>query len=226
MKDTVIVTTVSSSGSMTADYNLATFNIGLDHLDDTVPEAKLHLKDKVDQLMLALDNIKSTHQVELVKNSLKTSVNVQPQYEYNNKTSKSKLVGFMASYMMSFKISDMDKVSLVYDELTSLPEVTVQNPQYQVKHADKLKKKALEKAWKSVEERFTEECEVLGLKREKYEVISWRVNYNDHSREYGAKVMALSAGASRSMAAPDPIDLVSGQANIMVDLSVNYGYRD
>lgn len=225
MKDTVIVTTVSSSGSVAADYNLATFNIGLDHLDDTVPEAKLRLKDKVDQLMLALDNIKSTHQVELIKNSLKTSINVQPHYEYG-KNNKTKLVGFMASYVMSFKISDMDKVSIVYDQLTSLPEVTVQNPQYQVKHADKLKKKALEKAWNSVEERFTEECEVLGLKRENYEVISWRVNYNDHNREYGAKVMALSAGVSRSMTAPDPIDLFSGQANIMVDLSVNYGYRD
>jgi len=224
MKDTVIVATVSSSGSVAADYNLATFHIGLDHLDDTVPEAKLRLKEKVDQLMLALDNIKSKHQVEIIKNSLKTSINVQPHYEYG-KNGKNKLIGFMASYEMSFKVSDMDKVSFIYDELTSLPEVTVQNPQYQVKNADKLKKKALQRARKNVEERFAEECEILGLKRENYEIISWRVNYNDHNREYGARVMALTAGASKSVAA-DPIDLFSGQASIMVDLSVNYGYRD
>lgn len=236
-------TTVAAQGEAKTDYNLAGFSLSLTSLEETVPFAKADLKKKVDELVAALDAMKTKLDVEFVKNSIRSSSNVNPLHEWEKNQQVFK--GYRATYNYSFQVDDLDKVSKIYDTLTSLKEVSTSSPYYAIKEAtrDRLNKKALKHAFEKVTERFETECAVLGLSPSDFEVFSWETSYSDSRRSDRVaaaaprRAMALSAVAHDGLESvgsamggggydeDNSLELVAGQAQVTVNLEVGFARK-
>lgn len=240
-------TTVAAQGEAKTDFNLAGFSLTLTSLEETVPLAKADLKKKVDELVSALESMKTKLDIEFVKNSIRSSSNVQPVHEWEQVDGKNQQVfkGHRATYNYSFQIDDLDKVSKVYDVLTSLDEVHTSSPYYAIKDhtRERLNKKALKHAFEKVTERIETECGVLGLNPSDFEIASWEVSYSDSHRSDRVAASTRRVGAIRAMSAAasydavesamggsagdedNSLELVAGQAQVTVNLEVGYARR-
>lgn len=240
-------TTVAAQGTAETKFNLVTFNVSLSEEGTTVPTAKARLTQAVDALNEALESTKKSLNLEFVKNSVRTSSNTQENWEWVGKNrDKRELQGYTMSYSLSFDIDDLDQVSKVYDALTSIPKITVHQPAFSLKakNRDKLNKKALQAAWKKVEERFAMECETLGLTASNFEIASWEATYSDSrrsdrvARAASARSAAPMAGAARaeSFSAADEIESAAmpaeptigftvGLASVTANLEVGYARK-
>ncbi len=239
-------TTVAAQGEAKSDFNLAGFSVTLDATRDDVPAAKADLKKKVDALVESLEAMKTKLDLKFVKNSVRASSNVQQQWEWELVKGKQQQVmkGYQATYSYSFQIDDLDKVSKVYDTLTSLPEVRVSSPYYSLKNQEKLNKKALKDAFQKVSDRFADECNVLGLNPADFEIVTWETSYSDSRRSdrvaAGMKARRATASVALAMRADDSIEsaafgsagdedseleLVAGQAQVTVNLEVGFARK-
>lgn len=240
-------TTVAAQGEAKTDFNLAGFSLSLTSLEETVPQAKAELKKKFDELVSALDAMKTKLDVEFVKNSIRSSSNVQPIHEWETVKGKNQQVfrGYRATYNYSFQIDDLEKVSKIYDALTSLKEVSTSSPNYAIKDhtRERLNKKALKHAFEKVTERIETECGVLGLNPSDFEIVSWETSYSDSQRSDRVAASTRRVGAARAMFAAASMDsvesamggggsdednsleLVAGQAQVTVNLEVGYARR-
>jgi uncharacterized protein YggE len=243
-------TTVAAQGTAETDFNFATFSVALSAEGKTAPEAKTNLKKQVDDLTQALEAMKTNLTLKFVKDSVNTSTNVQERWIYNNKKGENEFEGFTASYRYSFQIDDLDKVSEVYDVLSSLEEVTTSSPSFSIKTAtrDRVNKKALKDAFRKVQERFETECSVLGLNAADFEIASWEATYSDSQRSdrvsattrrvgmaraaaYSADdalesaPIAAAAPAGGGRAESEPLEIVVGKAKVYANLEVGYAKR-
>lgn len=226
----MIVTTVVASGDAEASHDLATFNLTLIAEDSLVPAVKLRIKTKIDDLDQALKTILETHQVKIVKDSLRTQISIQPKFNWDDNGMRIP-DGFQATYSLSFQTDSMDKMNLIYEELTSLHEVSVNSPFFALKNAERLNKKALKNAWKKVSERFLEECSILNLDPLHYEVASWEAVYADSPRMMpGIRKLAVMDMPAQYNAMEfvenNPINIVPGSAKVTVNLSVSFKKKD
>lgn len=250
------VTTVAAQGEAETKFNLAGFNLLVVANFNDVPHAKRALTAAVAELNFVLDTMKKTLNLEFVKNSVRSSSNVQEKNEWNRVTQVQESKGYDVSYSYSFQISDLDLVNQVYDTLTSLnvtsnPNVklTVGSPSFAIKEAtrERLNKRALKEAFQRVNERFEAECQVLGLEAAEFEVATWEVNYSDSRRsdKVANRVMAGKAamsptgggrahieGSARGAAGGDiggdvpTISFNTGLASVTVNLEVAFQRRN
>lgn len=235
-------TTVAARGEAETDYNLAGFSVALTALSSSVPLAKAKLKTKVDELNKAITDMKAKLGLEFVKGSVRGSSNVTEKHEWVKNVQEFK--GYEASYIYSFQIDKMDKISEVYDVLTSLSQAQVYAPTFGLKNRDKINKKALKHAFEKVSERFVTECKILGLDPTDFEIASWEASYSDSARSsrVGSNMRAMSAsGGARGGSAPaaqsysatsiniidddQSIDLIVGLASVTVNLEVGYARK-
>jgi uncharacterized protein YggE len=232
-------TTVAAKGLAEAPYTVANFSVSLSAKGTTVPTAKARLKSQIEELNTALIDMQSKLTLEFVKNSIHTHSQVQEDWEYNK--NKNEMIGYIVTYNVSFQIEELDKVNQVFDVLTSLNNVRVANPTFGLKPSqrERLSKKALKNAFAKAKERFETECTILGLSAVDFEISNWEVTYHDSQRgERVAKHMAArmtsnsyAEGAVAAAASPlggggmDEIDLVSGLAEVVVNLEVGYAKR-
>lgn len=246
-------TTVAAQGIAETAYDHAGFGLSLSGLSTSPTAAKRILAEAIAELNTTLDGLKSNLSFEYVKNSVQTSSNVQPHFEWENNTQKFR--GYQVYYGMYFEIDNLDLVSKVYDALTSLVsvgddvKVSISSPTFSItpRTRERLNKKALKKAWEKVEERFETECDVLGLDPMAFEVATWEVGYSD-SRRSDRVSNRLAAGGARAMAAGAPaaemfspqiesaafdtaggaapiIEIQVGQATVTVNLEVGFARK-
>lgn len=235
-------TTVAAQGLAETPYTIANFSVALASKGKTVPAAKAILKKHIDRLNAVLGDLKVEQGLKIVKNSLRTTSNVQEDWEYADRNRN--FVGYVVHYNLSFQTDSLDLVSKIFDELTSLPETSVPNPTFGLKppQREKLSKKALKNAFTKAYERFETECEVLGLNASDFEIANWEVTYHDSQRgERVAKAMharaasnAIESASLSLLGGPsgplgdegsDGIELVSGLAEVTVNLEVGYAKK-
>ena len=230
------VTSVTATGEAEAPYNLVGFNVSLSELASSVPLAKSKLKGKIAALDTALTELLTNLKLEMVKNSLRTSSTANEKHEWVK--NEHKLLGQEVTYSLSFQIAEMDRVNEVYDALTSLDNIKVGSPVYTLKNREKLNKKALKNAFEKVQARFEMECGIFSLNPADYEIATWEVSYSDSRRNPHVQTKARAMSAGVAMAAPvggaaiesasapgvlgDGLNLVSGLANVSVNLEVTY----
>lgn len=225
MSSSFAATTVAALGEAKSDFNLATFRLSLTSTKASVPEAKQDLKKKADALQSALDDMKKSLDLEFVKNSVVSSSNVRELREWEK--NKDVFKGFQATYTYQFQIDDLDKVSQVYDTLTSLPEISTSSPFYSLKSKEKLNKKALKDAFEKVTDRFAVECGILGLKPEDFEIVTWEASYSDsHRSNVGRRALRASTSLESAVEMDgEPLELVAGQATVTVNLEVAFARK-
>lgn len=231
-------TTVAARGLAQAPYTIANFSLSLSAKAKTVPVAKTKLKEQIEGLNKAINDMKQDLGVKFVKNSVNTSSGVREDYEY--RSNKHELVGYEVTYTYSFQTDQLDKVNDIFDVLTSLDKVRVANPHFGLKPSqrERLGKKALKNAAANVKARFESECEILGLNAADFEICSWETTYHDSQRgERVGRHMAARAysnavfeGAPIAAAAGGggggEIDLVSGLAEVVVNVEVGYARKN
>ncbi len=233
----MLATTVAAMGLAEAPYTIANFSMSLNAKGKTVPIAKESLKKQIEKLNTSVEDMKKELKLKFVKNSVRTSSSVQEDYEY--RSNKHELVGYVVTYNLSFQIDDLDRVNEVFDVLTSLEKVRVANPHFGLKPSqrEKLGKKALKNAFTKAAERFATECEVLGLNPGDFEVSNWEATYHDSQR--GERVTRAASARHTSNAYYEgavaasamggggggEIDLVSGLAEVGVNLEVGYARK-
>lgn len=227
-------TTTAARGLAESPYTVANFSLSLNAKGTTVPVAKERLKKQIEALTVSLEDMKKELGIKFIKNSLRTSSSTQEDYEY--KSNKHELVGYIVTYSLSFQIDDIDRVNEVYDVLTSLDKVRVSNPTFGLKPAqrERLGKKALKNAFEKVTDRFRSECEILGLNPNDFEIVAWEPTYHDSQRGYNvagamrARSASNAVAASYSLESADSggeIDLVAGLAEVVVNLEVGYARK-
>jgi uncharacterized protein YggE len=229
-------TTVAARGLAEAPYTIANFSLSLTAKGKTVPAAKEVLKKQIETLNVAVADMKTKLDIEFVKNSVRTSSSVREDWEYRG--NKNHMVGYDVTYNFSFQIDDLDRVNEVFDVLTSLEEVRVANPHFGLKPAqrERLSKKALKNAFAKAYERFETECEVLGLNVADFEIASWEATYHDSqrgervaraasARAYSNSLESHAMVASAAGGGGGEIDLVSGLAEVNVNLEVGYARK-
>jgi uncharacterized protein YggE len=186
-------TTVAAQGTAETKFNQVTFSVHLSEEAQTVPLAKKKLTLAIEGLNESLDAVKKELGLEFVKNSVRTSSSTQEHWEYVGKNNNREFQGHIISYSLAFSIDDLDKVSKVYDALTSIPKVKVLPPAFSLKNHDRLNKRALKAAQKKVVERFAMECEILGLNPDEFEIASWEATYSDSQRSDRVAKMSIRA---------------------------------
>lgn len=217
MESKVVSTIVAANGEAEANNDLATFNLSLGAEDTLVSTVKLRIKNKITALDQSLKAILETHNVEIVKDSMCAQVGINPKTNYNTN-----LPEFQAVYSLSFQIDNLDKVNQIYNELSTLHEVTVGTPIFTLKNCDILNKKALENAWEKVSERFLNECEILKLNPEHYEIITWGVFYPDAAKKSNTRTQTYHLVDADDVTHNNVTDITPGLAKVLVNLSVSY----
>jgi uncharacterized protein YggE len=220
------VTTVSSSGVATTDYDIAFFSL-ITHVDETTqPLAKLALKDRLAELEPRIKAIMETYNVSVIKGTLVSAVDVKPRYEWRG--DRNELIGYRGTFIYEFKTDSMNVISKIYDELSSLHNVTVCAPNFSLKNPEALNKEALKDAWRKVCDRFSDQCDVLGLDPNNYDVAHWQVDYSDVALTKKAPPGTLRAAANAmpqtgEEAAEDrAIELIIPNTKVTVNLSVSF----
>lgn len=241
-------TTVAARGLAEDKYTVANFHLSLSDKGATVPAAKDKLKKQIESLNTTLASLRTKLDFKFIDNSVRSSSQMQEDYEYDRKNNENKFIGHIATYNYSFQIDNLDVVNALYDALTSLNKVTVGSPSFGLKPAqrERLNKKALKNAFAKAKDRFEAECKVLNLVASEFEIANWEVTYGDSQRSNrvagGLRAHAMSARvASNSMAlvsaspmggggdgdgdADGSLDLVAGLAEVVVNLEVGYARK-
>lgn len=220
------VTTVASSGSATTDYDIAFFSLTT-HVDaESQPLAKLALKDRVVELEPKIQAILETYKVSVIKGTISSMNDVKPRHEWRG--DRNELIGHRGSYSYEFKTDSMEVVSKIYDELSSLHNVTMPTPNFSLKNPDALNKTALKDAWKKVCDRFSDQCDVFGLEPNDYDIAHWQVDYSDTpAAKKAAAAQPFRAAANAIGQAEDAleeraIELIIPSTRVSVSLSVSF----
>lgn len=211
-----IVTSVSAEGSAEAEFDTARFSVKAEARGKTGPDAKKALKEEASKLRSLYDAFEAEGYAEKIR----TSVSVNPDYDYKSRTRK--IVGYVASYSMSFRTTSLDKVSAIHDALTKIDNVAVHPPTFDVKDKSELSKLALKSAFSKCQDRFESECVILGKDPKQFEVGTWNVSYSEDN--YRQPVRALSAMAEAPMGGgnEEAIAIESGKAEVTVRFQAHY----
>lgn len=224
-QEALAVSSTRSQGVAMADYDVASFHVSVSEKANNSAFAKTLLKSSVDLVVKKLEELKEKG-LTYREGSYKTSSFVGPDYEYNKKTGGHEVVGRKATWTVSFQTSNMEMVNEVYDVLSSLElnDIQVSSPAFKIDNLKPLHKEALKNAWNNVKERFASECEILGLKPEHYEILTWNVHYDERERAMpqAAPVMAVMSFAADSSEEDDFLDLNSGKAVVHATLTVQW----
>jgi|SRR6185436_6293636 len=176
-----IVTTVAAIGEAEANYDVATFTLSILVEDVLLSSVKDRLQNQITTLDQIVKEMLELHQIK-IKDSINTDTSIISKLRWDNIRVENVPDGFQGVYCIKFQTESMDKVSSLYNELSLLHNVTVQKPAFSIKNSDRLARKALKNAWKKVNERFTDECEILGLNVDDYEIMNWDVLYPDSQK--------------------------------------------
>lgn len=224
------LTSQHATGTAAAEYDVASFNLSVTESDKTAAAAKDKVKKVTDQIdaVLAGFEVKG---LKITKGTLRSTVHVGLEYDWNHTTGKRKKKGYTAQYNMSFQTENVDLVNELYDALINVESegLQVSSPAFKVKNIDELHHIALQDAWARLRARFNSECTVLGLKSASYVIGAYNVRYDeskaaeDGLESMGGARLAMSAssapGASRGS---NQLEINSGKANIRATLSVTF----
>lgn len=199
--------TVSESGEVYANPDLAIVDLSVISEDKTVAEAMSNNTGKMDQIVALIKN-----QGVEAKDIKTTDFSIYPRYEYNvGGGDKRILVGYEVQQTLQVKIRDLQKTSSIIQAATNAGVNQVGNLQFTIDQQDELRKQAREIAIEKAKAKAQELARQLGVKLTR--ITSFSEGFNDASPIY--KEMAYSMGGGAS-------SIESGQNKIEVSVNITY----
>lgn len=217
------VTAINVTGKVTDKFDTARFQVNATMMGKSGPEAK----EKILPTVRRLDEYYQALAGKSLAEKLKTSLHVQPFYVYDKSTNANKLNGYMAVYSLSFHTSNIDEVTNIQDALTSIDNLQVSPPTFDVKNKTELSNKALRLAFEKAQKRLGEQCEILGVSVKDLEIDSWSVSYSEDRNGHNAEAMSfVGAGrAAMSNSVEPQFQINPGKAEVTCSLNVVYGWK-
>jgi len=228
----MLFSSVKSTGTASAEFDVASINLSIEEFGKTASAARDNLGKATNQI----DGIVKVFEKEglvITKGTLRSSVFVEPNTDYNHTTGKQKRDGFKAIAQIQFQTETVAMVNKLYEALISVETegLTVSTPSFKLKKIAVLQEAALVDAWERVQNRFKSECKVLGLKTTDYEIANYTVGYDDsleaeqdsgysNSRSSASTAMNYSCTSINIIGSVSEIN--SGKANIRANLVVSY----
>lgn len=231
-------TTVTSSGIATANYDIATFRVSMSTVGKTPIEAQDKLRKNVAIGKGVFDAL-ITKGMHIIEDSMKIDRSNHVQREWNKATETYEVVGYAATYTMTFKTDTMEMVSEIYEKLASVPlkdvrDYQISKPSYKVKDVNALHRTALANAWEQSKELFQQETTILGIDPATLEISAYQPHYDASEADEmarGGEIRAFAAAAGRKTLGgggneEETIQLTPGKAKIRVNLSVSYRVKE
>lgn len=202
---------VTGSGKVTVTPDIANLVLGVNARESTVAEAQASAAAAMNQIMAVLT------QHGIAEKDIKTQqFNIYPVYSYNDKESRSTIIGYEVTNTVNVTIHDIDNAGTIIDaaaqaggDLTRVNSITfsVEDPTQYYTEARKL---AMEDANKAA----AELAALGGVKLGKPTYISQNSYYQPVYRDYYVGAMEGSA------IAPTPIS--PGETDITLTVQVTY----
>jgi len=204
MTKVATVTTQNATGTARGKYDRVSFSLTVEGRGTTGPQAKKEAQSIItNNVHTALEKLE-TPTFDIA--SSKTSFSVHPTYVdagiFKNKGKK--LAGYKTVYTLYLETSQVDMASKIQDVLTSIEGVRVDSPNFILEPPSrrKLQDLAVKAAFKVVKDRFKNECEILDLGLDDFEIETWTADYFDVSAQ--SNVVSVTNGR------PDTRDITSG----------------
>ena len=220
MQITEIVTSVRATGTVSTDYDRASFTIGLETRAKTKKEAMVALKAKVAALAAFVD---AEIDDAIEPNGRLSSYGDQQLWSEAQRGKKPVREGHLAWYRLTFWTDRMDEIDEIQDKLASYEDGSVTPVSYELKDERPLQKSAIQAAYDNAMRQFHDECTVLGKDPAAYEVRSWNVNYQQNRGAQRGVMMAKTLAASAPEA--PAIENDGGKASVSVNLILNFAEK-
>lgn len=152
------------------------------------------------------------------KEAVKTDrFSVNPDYSYDSKTGRSKLIGYRAQNRVVVTTSELAKVGSIIDSSIQAGATTVESISYSLKDSDKAKLEALKLAAKDARSRAEVMASALGLK------LSGIRAATDSDIGYAPVVQSFKASAdARSLSMSSPTPIQEGDIELTAQVMVEF----
>ena len=217
------VTTQSATGIAQGKFDNVSFNILIEGRGNTGPEAKNQTREAVEALQTALNQLKSQG-ITFKDNEDRSTLRLSKEHRYDEETGRNIFSGYLACYTLKVVSEDVEKTSEIQDVLTSISGAEVASPQFGQEPTTRrsLQKIALSSAFEVIRERLAEECEVLGLNVNDFEIESYNVNYTQQRPNAYSNANFVAEDAFEAAGGGAPIEIKSGLADVGVTLNVSW----
>jgi uncharacterized protein YggE len=222
------LTNVSAVGVAEADYDVVRFCVTIEGKGKTGPAAKEDARKGIDATTAAIKALEDDG-INVDRDRLKASLSVNAHQKYDRASGEHKKDGYLATYTVTFSSTSVDKASDIQDRLTSIADAQVAAPDFKILDLAGLQRKALIDAKAKVDQRFDDQCAVLGIRETDCSLASYDVRYDD-SESAGARPMralALMSASHESVGGggPPPVEIKAGKARVKATLTVSYQRR-
>lgn len=201
---------VTGSGSVMTDPDMATINTGVTVMDKTARGALDQNTDIMTKIFAKLA------EYSIPEEALQTtSFSVYPQYDYSNREpgAQPEIVGYRVTNSLSVKITDLDILGDVLDELVTIGSNQLGGISFGLQDPTNAINMAREKAMVDAESRALLYCEAAGLTLGDVMVV----------REPGAPTAYYSKDAEMAdSVAMAPVPVASGEQEITASIHVVY----
>lgn len=205
--------TVSGTGEVYTQPDLALINLSIVTEKETVSEAMSENTEKMNNI---IEEVKNQGIEE--KDLKTTNFSVYPRYEWHEATEEKPqgervLVGYEVNQTLEVKIRDLEKISIIIDKATEKGANQVSNLQFIVENEDSVRSQAREEAIKEAKSKAEDISSQLGVKLVK--ITSFNEGYISSPRfyDYAIEEAAGKGGGS---------SIETGENKIEVNVSITY----
>ncbi len=212
---------VTATGQVSAVFDRCTFRLKTSVLKPTTVKCKEAIRSKI----LEIDNVVKSFGF-VCSGSHKASSEIEPEKEYNSKTSKHEFNGYRYTHTCSFRINDVSKVNEVMDALTSINDVQMDSPLFSIKDDNNLKTQAMEIAFDLAKKNFAGQCKMAGVDYNAFILDSWDIRDGNQNREFSKTSIPETFSPMwdvNSLETPETVK--AGIANVAVSVTLKFKWR-
>jgi uncharacterized protein YggE len=167
------VVSVNGTGLAYGKFCAANYSLIIQGKGKTGPKAKAATRAVQEKLFRAMENLQENG-VVIVPGKTRSTLTVAKDYARNT-TLGSFFAGYTATFGLTFRSRDLDRIAEIHDALTSIEGAEVTSPKFLMdpEHKEELRRTAFENAVKQAKQRFEEQCLVIGNDPKQYEITSW-----------------------------------------------------
>jgi len=219
-----LVTSQSATGFARGKFDTVSFNVDIEGRGRSGPDAKAAVKKPLKALLDALSSLGESG-VEFKSDEDQSSLNLSKETRWDEQQGRNIFTGYLASYSLHVESSDVDRASEIQDVLTSVDGIEVDSPTFTLEPEQRreLQKAALKLAVVVVKDRFKQECEVLSLDPEDFEINTFNTNYGQRRTNSCSNfAMKYESAMDSNSAGGAPVEIKSGLADVEITLTVSF----
>lgn len=218
---------VSGTGLAFGKFRAANYSLTIQGKGKTGPKAKAATRTVQEKLYRAMENLQENG-VVIVPGKTRSTLDVAKDYARNT-TLGSFFAGYTATFSLTFRSRDLDRIAEIHDALTSIEGAEVASPKFLMDpdHKEELRRTAFENAVKQAKKRFEEQCIVIGNDPEQYEITGWdsRSGRDTNSNFKGMNNNFNPLGQEDDFWLPERSNVESGEARVELNLTIEFSKK-